>query len=88
MQAADVILLNTCAIRENAEQKIWHRLAFLRSLRHPKATAASARHLALAGGALERGPVVGVLGCMAERLKVRLKPTSASPSRLPASFQV
>ena len=27
--AADVVLINTCAIRENAEQKIWHRLTAL-----------------------------------------------------------
>jgi hypothetical protein len=28
---ADVLLTNTCAIRENAEQKVWHRLRELRS---------------------------------------------------------
>lgn len=49
---ADLVLLNTCSIRENAEQKIWNRL---RALRHIKK---------------ERpGSIVGVMGCMAERLK-------------------
>ncbi|MDX2062490.1 MAG: tRNA (N6-isopentenyl adenosine(37)-C2)-methylthiotransferase MiaB [Bacteroidia bacterium] len=50
--AADVVLLNTCAIRENAEQKVWHRLAQLK-------------------GRKRRNPdlIVGLLGCMAERLK-------------------
>ena len=28
---ANLVLLNTCAIRENAEQKIWDRLAYLNS---------------------------------------------------------
>eukprot|EP00892_Ulva_mutabilis_P003043 jgi/Ulvmu1/1273/UM109_0071.1 len=55
--AADVILLNTCAIREGAEQKVWGKL---RKLKSATATA-HARH-----------PVIGVLGCMAERLKDRL----------------
>ena len=58
---ADVVLLNTCAIRENAEQKVWSRLANLRNakLREGKTTASGARR------------TVGVLGCMAERLKTR-----------------
>lgn len=51
---ADIILLNTCAIRDNAEQKIHHRL---KELKHVKQ---------------KRNSVIGVLGCMAERLKNEL----------------
>ena len=58
--ASDVLLLNTCAIRENAESKIWQRLGYLRNMRRGQ----------LRGR--RRGPVVGVLGCMAERLKGKL----------------
>ena len=52
---ADVLLTNTCAIREGAEAKVWQRLRELRGRRRklPK----------------RRKVVVGVLGCMAERLK-------------------
>ena len=50
---ADAILLNTCSIRENAEQKIVNRLQHLSSLRRKKK------------GAL----IVGVIGCMAERVR-------------------
>ena len=52
---ADVILVNTCAIRDNAEQRIYGRLGLFR--RHKKERA---------------GVVVGLLGCMAERLRVKL----------------
>ena len=51
--AADVILVNTCAIREHAEQRVLGRLGELK--RHMKA-----------------GAVVGVTGCMAQRLGPRL----------------
>lgn len=53
---ADAILLNTCSIRDNAEQKIVSRLQYLASLRRKK----SGRLL------------VGVIGCMAERVRDRL----------------
>lgn len=49
---ADAILLNTCSIRDNAEQKIISRLQALRSLRRKS-------------GKL----IIGVIGCMAERLR-------------------
>ncbi|MEY3983425.1 MAG: hypothetical protein RL160_982 [Bacteroidota bacterium] len=52
---ADVILLNTCAIRDNAEQRIRERLKHLR------------------GNKKKNGDlIIGVLGCMAERLKEKL----------------
>ena len=53
---ADAVLLNTCSIRDNAEQKIFHRLEQLRSLR--KRRDKSRPQL-----------IVGVIGCMAERVK-------------------
>ncbi len=51
--AVDVILLNTCSVRELAEHKIFSRIGELRSLR---------RHGRI------RADIVGVCGCMAERL--------------------
>ena len=53
---ADAVLLNTCSIRDNAEQKIMSRLAFLASLRR-KRPRTSPRL------------IIGVIGCMAERVK-------------------
>ena len=53
---ANAVLLNTCSIRDNAEQKIYSRLAYWRSLR--KKTG--------------KNIIIGVIGCMAERLKHEL----------------
>ncbi|KAF9182152.1 CDK5 regulatory subunit associated protein 1 [Haplosporangium sp. Z 767] len=55
---ADIVFLVTCAIRENAESRIWNRLADLKRKR--------------LGSLKEKAPLVGVLGCMAERLKDKL----------------
>ncbi|MCS7013228.1 MAG: tRNA (N6-isopentenyl adenosine(37)-C2)-methylthiotransferase MiaB [Chloroherpetonaceae bacterium] len=54
-EEADVILLNTCAIREHAELKIHHRLESLKPYKRRKPKL-----------------VIGVLGCMAERMKAKL----------------
>ncbi len=52
---ADVVFLNTCAVRDNAESRIWGRL---REIKHQKKK--------------NPGMIVGVMGCMAERLKYQL----------------
>ena len=52
LDEADAVFMNTCSIRDNAEQKILNRLEFFHSLRKKR------KHL-----------IVGVLGCMAERVK-------------------
>ena len=53
-EEADAVFLNTCSIRDNAEQKIYSRLEYFASLRKKR------------GG---RKLILGVLGCMAERVK-------------------
>lgn len=58
MDEADAIFVNTCSIRDNAEQKIHGRLQVFRQLKRKR-----------------EGLVVGVLGCMAERMKDELLAT-------------
>ena len=67
---ADIILLNTCSIRDNAEQKVGARLRELKSLLAKRSfSEAVFQHSGHAG---EAGPaqraIVGVIGCMAERM--------------------
>ena len=52
LEDADIILVNTCSIRENAEQRIYGRLGNFKTIKDQKPDV-----------------VVGVLGCMAERLR-------------------
>ena len=57
VEEADAVFLNTCSVRENAENKIYHRLEALNNLR--KRRNENANH----------SLIIGVLGCMAERVK-------------------
>ncbi|MBP5401217.1 MAG: tRNA (N6-isopentenyl adenosine(37)-C2)-methylthiotransferase MiaB [Bacteroidales bacterium] len=54
-QSADLILINTCSVRDNAEQRIRHRLQELAAIKKRRP-----------------GMMVGLLGCMAERLKQQI----------------
>lgn len=56
LEDADAVFLNTCSVRDNAEQKIINRLEALHALRSKK----------------KHGLIIGVLGCMAERVKDNL----------------
>ncbi|MBO5801786.1 MAG: tRNA (N6-isopentenyl adenosine(37)-C2)-methylthiotransferase MiaB [Alistipes sp.] len=55
LEEADIVLINTCSIRDNAEQRIWGRLSEMRRMRKQKPSL-----------------VIGIIGCMAERLKEEL----------------
>jgi len=52
---ADVILVNTCSVRDNAEQRVRQRISTLKNYKHQNP-----------------GVLIGVLGCMAERLRAEL----------------
>ena len=56
LDEADAIFMNTCSIRENAEQKIYNQLKHYRALKRKK----------------NNKLIIGVLGCMAERVKQSL----------------
>lgn len=58
MDEADLILANTCSIRDNAEQRIWGRLEVFNKIKENR-----------------DGVAVGIVGCMAERLKDKLLDT-------------
>src|SRR6059036_2667083 len=72
---ADVLLVNTCAVRDHAEQKVLSRLGELKQVKRP-------------------GGVLGVVGCMAQRLGPRLLERGpqvervAGPARLRGSPQL
>jgi len=55
MDEADVILANTCSIRDNAEQRIWGRIDQFKLQKRKR-----------------DGVIIGIVGCMAERLKDKL----------------
>lgn len=55
LEEADAIFLNTCSIRDNAEQKVLNRIQYFQVLRRKK-----------------KKLIIGVLGCMAERIKEEL----------------
>lgn len=55
MDEADIILANTCSIRDNAEQRIWGRIDQFRLQKRKR-----------------DGVIIGIVGCMAERLKTKL----------------
>ena len=55
IEDADVILANTCSIRDNAEQRIWGRIDQFKIQKRKR-----------------KGVVIGIVGCMAERLKDEL----------------
>ena len=55
---ADLIMANTCSVRDNAEQRIWGRIEAFNQARKGR-----------------RGVLVGIAGCMAERLKDKLLET-------------
>ncbi len=52
-EGADVVFVNTCSIRDNAERKVWDRLKYFRSIKK----------------SVKDDMVIGVLGCMAERVR-------------------
>ncbi len=58
MEEADLVMANTCSIRDNAEQRIWGRIEVFHQLRKTKP-----------------GVLMGIVGCMAERLKDKLLDT-------------
>ena len=55
IEQADVILANTCSIRDNAEQRIWGRIDQFKIQKKKR-----------------KGVIIGIVGCMAERLKDEL----------------
>ena len=55
IEEADIIMANTCSVRDNAEQRIWGRIEVFNVQRRKRP-----------------GTIVGILGCMAERLKDKL----------------
>ena len=61
LEEADAVFLNTCSVRDNAGQKIYHRLEALNSEKKQRIKRINSNPL-----------IIGVLGCMAERVKEEL----------------
>ena len=72
LEEADAVFLNTCSVRDNAEQKIYNRLEALNYLKVKKLKGSkllSESTLPMGEGGGRGSLIIGVLGCMAERVK-------------------
>ncbi len=82
LEEADAVFLNTCSVRDNAEQKIYHRLTALNNIkkqrisrikRIDKADQTTPAPPTQEGKGITSNPlIIGLLGCMAERVKEEL----------------
>ena len=91
LEEADAVFLNTCSVRDNAEQKIYHRLAALSNIKKQRITrikrisqeadqttptedcSMKTQSPTQEGKEITNNPlIIGVLGCMAERVKEKL----------------
>ena len=91
LEEADAVFLNTCSVRDNAEQKIYHRLAALSNIKKQRITrikrisqeadqttptedcSMKTQSPTQEGKEITNNPlIIGVLGCMAERVKEEL----------------
>ena len=60
---ADVVLFNTCSVREHAEERVWSQIGMLKKLKANKGPSTSLR---------TNQPIVGLVGCMAQSYKERI----------------
>ena len=63
LDQADAVFLNTCSVRDNAEQKIYHRLDVLNAIRKRRESSPQGDNQRVTS------LIIGVLGCMAERVR-------------------
>jgi len=63
IEKADVVLVMTCSIREGAEKKVWNKIDYLKGLKNKRQQSQKKDAIPMK---------IGILGCMAERLKTKL----------------
>ena len=79
VEEADAVFVNTCSVRDNAEQKIYSRLQYFQSLNNKRKSSKVPEE--------RRGKLlVGVLGCMAERVRENLLSQGADLVAGPDSY--
>ncbi len=94
LEEADAVFMNTCSVRDNAEQKIYGRLQFFQSLKTKRETEYRKamnkyKKEGIATGQKEpqmQNLIVGVLGCMAERVREQLMEHGADLVAGPDSY--
>jgi len=94
LEEADAVFMNTCSVRDNAEQKIYGRLQFFQSLKTKRETEYRKamnkyKKEGIATGQREpqmQNLIVGVLGCMAERVREQLMEHGADLVAGPDSY--